>query len=413
MGKKLFAAVLRVKVLKAMTGKNSVRSTCDHNSRAKGDFRHTDESRASQNMILYGTQNPFQDVKNIVEQHGLARKDSPPANEIIVTAASEHFINKSHDEILSWANDNTDFFLKEFDGKGKGKIAHIVLHLDEAAPHLHILMVPVCEFTIKNRHGEKTVQKVNHAGVLGKPRGGYPKGTPPSETRLGLLHTAYAEAMAKHGLIRGQRDRRLPDGSKLQNTSPYIYRQEMYAQAKTKLEEIQKLPDGELVSRKEALALGAKYFTARGQFIEEENKKLSNRIGAMEQFIAETAQALGCKNPAVLSRYADDIRIGLEQYNQTPQRFAQKGRKIRQQKEEASQSQVKEQAQRSRKIAGQRATKEERRAARAARKLLGQVPSINDTSTITSVGGYHHESRIIYQHPGQNPQQHRQATTVD
>ena len=371
---KTYAAVLRVQVLSNMDGsKKSVRSMSDHNSRKRGDFRHISNAE-KKNVILVGTNDSYADVATIVNEYGLIRKDSPPCNEIVVTAAAEFFSPMSEKQIMDWANANVEFFKSEFDAKGKGKIANIQLHLDEKAPHLHIAMVPVCETITKNRHGEKTVLRVNHSGVLGKPRGGYPKGTPPSETKLGVLQTTYANAMSKFGLIRGQRDRKLPDGSRLKSTAPHVFREEMTNIAKNVMVKISETPDGELVPIGQAIRAGIIQAGSETIRLSEENHKLKSQNDALNQALSDAAATLGCDNPAFLPQYCQDLVASFEKSQpNVASLFSQFAKNVaaerleseRVQKEQIAASQISTTPRRKK---GERKSPQERKEARAARK---------------------------------------------
>ena len=69
------------------------------------------------------------------------RNTTVQAVELVLGASSEFFEGKSQNEIDEWVKLNVAWAGEYY--KGRGKIAGFALHMDEATPHLHILMAPI------------------------------------------------------------------------------------------------------------------------------------------------------------------------------------------------------------------------------------------------------------------------------
>lgn len=70
---------------------------------------------------------------------GKYRKDAVVAYEFVLTAKSEWFATKSSREVNQWGNASLEWIRNTF---GKDNMISATLHLDEAAPHLHVYVVP-------------------------------------------------------------------------------------------------------------------------------------------------------------------------------------------------------------------------------------------------------------------------------
>ena len=119
-----------------------------------------------------------------------ATKENVLAMEFLVSASPEFFDNLDPTDIIEWANEQVDFFKKEF----KENFVHATLHLDEKTPHIHC----VCsteetkEVKYKNRHGSgvkvKTILNANRW----------------NKEFLTELHTKHSLNNVKWGLKRGR-----------------------------------------------------------------------------------------------------------------------------------------------------------------------------------------------------------------
>jgi hypothetical protein len=86
-------------------------------------------------------------------------------------------------------------------------VTSAVLHLDEEAPHIHFVTVPIAQVKTKNRHGERTTDKISFTALFSDTRKVIAQarwaGRTSEDTKLGRLQTSYAEAVAHLGLARG------------------------------------------------------------------------------------------------------------------------------------------------------------------------------------------------------------------
>lgn len=378
---KMYPVVIRVEVLKTY---RNIAGSSAHNLRLTGDLEHVDKAKTPLNKILVGTEDVAGAIKSLEKKYGKARKDSPLAFEMICTVSKEYFADKSDVQVMGWALATITFAQKRF---GKEAVVQAFLHLDEEAPHLHLTIVPLAETIRKNRYGEKRATKINYSQVLGIPKGYYPKGTTPEEKRTGVLQTEYAEAMAPFGLIRGT-TRREPDGGPIKNISPRKYRDTLAADLARLAEEQEEIevPAGAvkqlIVDENKFNAVIAKQVALQTLDLREENAALRNRINAVEQAMTTASELLGCPLPTQLPQYAYDMRLAFQQNSPDDpsaemRRVTALGTEIRREgeerrkaEEEAARKLIEEKSRRERRVKGQRATPEERRAARAARRLV-------------------------------------------
>ena len=64
------------------------------------------------------------------------------ADELMFTATHTFFENMTREDIINWANTCMKFVYKDL-GYKKEQILHSVIHLDEATPHIHCVVVPL------------------------------------------------------------------------------------------------------------------------------------------------------------------------------------------------------------------------------------------------------------------------------
>ena len=89
----------------------------------------------------------------------LNKSKSVVADELIFIATSKFFKDKDKDFILEWANTCMDFVYNEL-GYTKEQILHSTLHLDEATPHIHCVVVPLIKKLDKRTNTERyTISK--------------------------------------------------------------------------------------------------------------------------------------------------------------------------------------------------------------------------------------------------------------
>lgn len=122
------------------------------------------------------------------------RKNAVLAVEMLLTASPNYFRpgDKSNygawDEgrLRPWVQASKDWFMKKF----AGKVILAVLHLDEATPHIHLILVPLA--------GDKNLLSCRE--LFG------------GKTKLSKLQTSYASALEHLGIVRGV------EGSSISNT---------------------------------------------------------------------------------------------------------------------------------------------------------------------------------------------------
>ncbi len=89
----------------------------------------------------------------------LNKSRSVVADELMFTATHKFFDNMSKDEILEWANTCMDFVYNDL-GYTKDQVLHATLHLDEATPHIHCVVVPLVKKLDKRTNTERyTISK--------------------------------------------------------------------------------------------------------------------------------------------------------------------------------------------------------------------------------------------------------------
>ena len=89
----------------------------------------------------------------------LNKSKSVVADELLFTATNKFFKDKDKDFILEWANTCMDFVYNDL-GYTKEQILHSTLHLDEATPHIHCVVVPLVKKLDKRTNTERyTISK--------------------------------------------------------------------------------------------------------------------------------------------------------------------------------------------------------------------------------------------------------------
>jgi hypothetical protein len=167
-----------------------------HQSRA----RHTPNADpARSNVVLSGSGDPSGDVLRSLEAAGVKRrKNGVIAIEVLLTASPAFFREDAperagvwdDDRLQAWAPRAVSWARKWF---GPGNVVSAILHLDEATPHLHIVVVPIDD-TPRQRGPQK---RLNAARWLD------------GREKLAEMQDAYAAAMSELGLERGVKGRRV------------------------------------------------------------------------------------------------------------------------------------------------------------------------------------------------------------
>lgn len=174
--------VLRIQKLKTW---GAIAGSGKHNQRER-ETPNADESKTAENRVLIG-QSGADNVALVKEAIGAQkiRKNAVLGVEMLLSASPEYFrpgqIEKAGEydahRLNSWVDASTQW-LKERYGK---RVAKAVLHLDEATPHIHALLVPLDD-----------TGKLNCRSLFGG-----------SRHTLSLLQTDYAKAVQSLGITRG------------------------------------------------------------------------------------------------------------------------------------------------------------------------------------------------------------------
>ena len=81
------------------------------------------------------------------------------ADELLFTATNEFFKGMTKEDLLDWANTCMDFVYNDL-GYTKEQVLHSVIHLDEATPHIHCVVVPLVKKFDKRTNTERyTISK--------------------------------------------------------------------------------------------------------------------------------------------------------------------------------------------------------------------------------------------------------------
>lgn len=186
---------------------------------------HIDAARTKFNRTLFGTGNIRSDVESQVAKWDKAHARTTTCAEMVLTANADWFDqispgwreNKISPKMQQWIDLNMSMLREKYPG-----LASVTLHLDEVAPHIHALIVPVATYDISFRRGSKTVTRIAYNKVFGDDAQVIAKArkTGNSElTKLGRLQTEYAKVMKPVGLVRGVRN------SKAEHVTPSEHRQ--------------------------------------------------------------------------------------------------------------------------------------------------------------------------------------------
>lgn len=170
-----------------------------------------DPSRSHLNRTLVGSGNAEQDVLDAIGDTPLADKRGAVVADLFFSAHKEWFDEicpgwqqgKTNAALEKWIADTMAFINAEH---GADNVASAVLHMDEDAVHIHAFVVPKRTYTKKFRRGEKEVTRVhyNHYYSNSKAEIAEARRTGrQADLKLGQFQTRYADAMASHGLVRG------------------------------------------------------------------------------------------------------------------------------------------------------------------------------------------------------------------
>ena len=230
-----YSAVLRVSPLTSQT----ISGAIAHQDRESAGFEnHIDSERSYLNEKLIGSNDTRADVEDVLVDYKKANSKGPIAVDGILTAGKDYFDKnypgwRENKEVLKpWIDAN-----KAFLESGKvGKVVSAVIHLDEETPHIHFIAIPVTKVKMKNRYGEKEEERISYGTLFSDTKKHLAicrrLGTTSTETKLGKLQTAYADAVKSVGLKRGIT-------SEAKHTTPSQYREDINREKQS----IQPLPE--------------------------------------------------------------------------------------------------------------------------------------------------------------------------
>jgi len=194
-------AIARIKKHKA----SSLNSVDNHNRRLTETI-NADPERIHQRLVGKDIS-----TKDLVDERlknaniKKYRKDAVVAVEIVLTASPEYFRPKSPDSYGSYENGRVEAWLKatkEFlKKKYRKELVEVNLHLDEATPHLHVIVVPVVKKPRKKRQSKKDKELLKPPIITSE----YKLCAKDMFNRKSLiaLQDEYAESLKHLGLERG------------------------------------------------------------------------------------------------------------------------------------------------------------------------------------------------------------------
>lgn len=173
----------------------SVGAMAEHHMRTR-PTPNADPDPKLRPQVLHGSGDPETDVRAYIEARGIKpRKDAVLAVEVLLTASPEYFRPGAPDAYGQFDAARVDAWLKrqgEWLTKRYGnQLVSAVLHLDEATPHLHAVVVPGELKLDRRRKPPAEVWNLNARGLVG------------GAQKLCELQDDYAAAMAPLGLQRG------------------------------------------------------------------------------------------------------------------------------------------------------------------------------------------------------------------
>lgn len=193
-------AILRVAKMKTM---GNVGGHGSHVERLR-ETLNADPEKLKLNQRLAGTDDPMYDVKVRFDKAGVEpRKGAVVAIDVFISASPEHF-QRNHPDDPNWKafqQKAMAFLAQEY---GAANVVHAIAHHDETSPHLHAIVTPIRNKTVKVGRAVKTERLENRLCAkdwLGGDR-----------TTLSKLQTRFANSVKELGLTRGI------EGSKAKHT---------------------------------------------------------------------------------------------------------------------------------------------------------------------------------------------------
>ena len=156
---------------------------------------NADPEKLKLNQRLAGSDDPAADVRVRFDEAGVSpRKGAVVAIDVFITASPEHF-QTNHPDDPKWKAFQAKamaFLRQEY---GADNIVHAIAHHDETSPHLHAIVTPIREKTVKVGRAVKTERTENR--LCAKDWLGGDRST------LSKLQTRFANSVKDLGLSRG------------------------------------------------------------------------------------------------------------------------------------------------------------------------------------------------------------------
>ena len=163
-------AIMRTRKLKSGA---AMRGLEQHNERLR-EVPGADPDRARDNQIIVGQDEQLNDTFARLTEGQKVRSNAVRAVEVMMTFSPE----APPKDLQAWVRDNRRWLEQEF---GKENLVKLYLHMDEATPHLHAVVIPI------------------------DPKGNSTVGTSWGADKLSALQDRYAVAMKPHNLERGNK----------------------------------------------------------------------------------------------------------------------------------------------------------------------------------------------------------------
>jgi hypothetical protein len=164
-------AIMRTRKLKSGA---AMRGLERHNERLR-EVPGADPDRARDNQIIVGQDEQLNDAFARLTEGQKVRSNAVRAVEVMMTFSPE----APPKDLQAWVRDNRRWLEQEF---GKENLVKLYLHMDEATPHLHAVVIPI-----------DPKGKLNCRHFLG------------GADKLSALQDRYAVAMKPHNLERGNK----------------------------------------------------------------------------------------------------------------------------------------------------------------------------------------------------------------
>lgn len=151
--------------VKKLTGKgyDNLASANSHNLRLNKTEKHIDHSKSHLNEVLVSLGDDLiSSVElKLKEVEKKPRKDAVKAFEVMLTASPGYFRESpenwgeyDQEKYEKWREASLKFLKDKF----KDNLVHVVVHLDEATPHIHATIVPIVEKTHNKRRTKEQIK---------------------------------------------------------------------------------------------------------------------------------------------------------------------------------------------------------------------------------------------------------------